>query len=180
MRRAGIFLALAVSAGLACSNQEEPAFSVSVDDEKAVLGAIACGRGGPVIATASAPPSEWSDVGKLRTALGSLMKATDDRPALAQDTLTAFAGRARASELALFPGDLHCPNVSLLTWKEYSRRGTGAMAFSRVAFNRRGTQALVLVTSASGSMMGSSDTFLFLTRPAGTWVVVGRVPWAVA
>ena len=176
-------IALALLAGLACSNRGGRTLSVSTADERAVLGTIACGRKGPIVDKALSAGPAWADVAKLRKALQPLTQATEDHPALAQETLLAFASNVGASELGLSAADFHCSDVSLVNMKDVSEgKVRRATAFSRVAFNQHGTQALVLVTSASGNPggMGSSDSFLFLTRPVGVWVVVGWVPWSIA
>ena len=179
-RKVALFGTLVVLAG--CAKPIELQLSIRPKDEYAVFWAVACDRGAIVIVGEARPP-RGIDRKSLKFAIRSLLVPNEVRPAISEDTLRAFEDCASEPSITIPPLLLECPSATVLTPAEIRKGNIGtATSFSRVGFNRHGTQALVLVTrhvNTNWHGWGTRSSLVFLTRPNGPWVVVGVAPWSI-
>ena len=185
----GFGVMLLVLVGLSeCRRSDVPAVAVTEEEERRLLFSIACScRQQKPVRDVTERASSWRDESQVREALKSLRFRTEARPALLDETIADFIRKTRADELTLqptFSGEHDCLAVRFLSSAEMKGPDIhSVMALSRVGFNRRGNQALVVVFSHAMDEpggRGSSETLIFLTKPLNVWVAVGWAPGPIA
>jgi hypothetical protein len=139
------------------------------------------------------PVSGWKTSGELSRFLRSQMRPEATRSAISDETISDLFENSTSRQSSLRPFDpaehettnraLSCLRIRLVTEAEVRTGGIGqVVAVSRVGYNRLANQALIVVSrlqTSNPNGRGSSDWVLFLTRPAGRWLVFGSAPVSV-
>jgi hypothetical protein len=172
-------LVVAMASLLSCGESTRPARAADLDEEYAALRSVSCGQSLPVLEATFA--SQWREEGKLREIVNKLTKTTGNRQALQAHTIRDFAAKAAGQMLQLREPLRGC-SVGVVTLKEMrGPKWDGGLILSRAGLAKAGAQALVeMIHATPWGTKGVWNEFLLLKKTGGQWVVVERVPGAIA
>ena len=123
-------------------------------------------------------PSQYDDIPMIRGMEKTTSEAWDDFKKRNTEITTINASRLRLP----VPITVILPNSSnQMTknpWRDFYRKYPGSWGWtelSRIGFDRKANQAVVLVGATCGGLCGGGNLFL-LTKSQGEWKVVGEYP----
>ena len=193
-RASVITFAIAVASLIGCARAPRPGPTLTERSDVEVFDAVVgCKPAERQMLNVTTPISHWQTSVELKRDLAGFMTADETRPALSEETISDFLASQQSAQLSfdaieqralksLRPG-LWCSDLRFVSGEQIRSGGLGVVvAVSRAGFNRRANQALVVVNryqTSNPNGRGSDSWILFLTKPAGQWIIVGRMPLSV-